>query len=52
MKRLPRVRTIDDWIKYAFEGIGLPEFISWEDFKEKQYYVFPVLRIGKKTRPA
>jgi trimethylamine-N-oxide reductase (cytochrome c) len=22
--------------------MGLPEFISWEDFKDKQYYVFPV----------
>jgi len=28
------------WIKYTYEGIGLPEFISWEDFKKKEYFVF------------
>jgi len=35
-------RTLEDWIKYTYEGIGLPEFISWDEFKEKQYFVFPV----------
>lgn len=34
-------RTVEDLLKYAFDGFGLPEFINWEDFKEKQYYVFP-----------
>jgi anaerobic selenocysteine-containing dehydrogenase len=34
-------KTVEDWMRYAYEGLGLPEFIRWEDFKEKQYYVFP-----------
>jgi trimethylamine-N-oxide reductase (cytochrome c) len=37
-------KTLEDWIKYAYEGIGLPEFISWDEFKEKQYFVFPVAK--------
>jgi trimethylamine-N-oxide reductase (cytochrome c) len=42
-------KSVDDWIKYAFEGLGLPEFINWENFKEKQYFVFPVAPDWEKT---
>ena len=35
-------KTLEDWIKYTYEGIGLPEFIGWDEFKEKEYFVFPV----------
>jgi len=35
-------KSLEGWIKYVYEGIGLPEFIDWETFKEKQYFVFPV----------
>jgi molybdopterin guanine dinucleotide-containing S/N-oxide reductase-like protein len=34
-------KSIEEWIKYAYEGLGLPELIDWEEFKKKQYYVFP-----------
>ncbi len=37
-------KTLEDWIKFAYEGIGLPEFISWDEFKKKQYFVFPVAK--------
>lgn len=31
--------SIDDWRKYAFEQSRVSEEISWEDFKEKGYYI-------------
>jgi trimethylamine-N-oxide reductase (cytochrome c) len=34
-------KTVEDWIKYCFNALGLPELISWEDFSEKGYYVYP-----------
>jgi molybdopterin guanine dinucleotide-containing S/N-oxide reductase-like protein len=44
-------KSVEDLIKYTYEGIGLPEFIGWEDFKEKQYYVFPVAQDWEKDPP-
>ena len=44
-------KTVEDWIKYAYEGLGLPELIDWEDFKEKQYYVYPVAADWEKDPP-
>ena len=35
-------KTVEDWMKSVFDDIGLQEFISWEEFKEKGYYVFPI----------
>jgi len=32
--------TVEDWIKKCFERTSLPEHISFEEFKEKGYYVF------------
>jgi molybdopterin guanine dinucleotide-containing S/N-oxide reductase-like protein len=34
-------KSISEWIKSCFEIMGLPELISWEDFNEKGYYLFP-----------
>ncbi len=34
-------KTVEEWIKYCFEEMRLPELISWEDFNEKGYYVYP-----------
>jgi anaerobic selenocysteine-containing dehydrogenase len=34
-------RSTEDLQKYVFDGLGLAEFISWEEFKAKQYYVYP-----------
>jgi len=33
--------TEDDWIKKLFEISSLPEFIKYEEFKKRGYYVFP-----------
>jgi anaerobic selenocysteine-containing dehydrogenase len=44
-------KTMEDLIKYAYEGIGLPEFIGWEEFKEKQYFVFPVAKDWESDPP-
>jgi len=34
-------RTVEDWIRYAFETSGVPDFISYDEFKEKGYFVIP-----------
>lgn len=34
-------KTDDEWIEYGFEQSGIPEDMSFNDFKEKQYYPFP-----------
>ena len=36
-------KSVDEWIKFAFEESGLEKagLISWEEFKEKEYYVIP-----------
>jgi anaerobic selenocysteine-containing dehydrogenase len=44
-------KTVEDWLQYVYEGMGLPDFISWEDFKEKQHYVFPVADDWEKDPP-
>jgi trimethylamine-N-oxide reductase (cytochrome c) len=44
-------KTVEDWIKYTFEGLGLPELIDWEEFKDKEYYVFPVAKDWENDSP-
>jgi len=44
-------KTIEDLEKSIFEGAGLPESISWEDFREKGYYVFPVAEDWEQDPP-
>lgn len=35
-------KSIDDWIKEVYDNYSdLPSKISWEEFQEKEYYVFP-----------
>jgi molybdopterin guanine dinucleotide-containing S/N-oxide reductase-like protein len=34
-------KTTEDWIRHIFDNSGLPDFISWEEFNEYGYYVFP-----------
>jgi anaerobic selenocysteine-containing dehydrogenase len=34
-------KSVDEWIKAVFKGLNLTKYISWEDFQEKEYYVFP-----------
>jgi len=50
-EELTEGKSIEDWIKYAFEGLGLPDVIDWEEFKQKEYYVFPVAPDWEKDPP-
>jgi molybdopterin guanine dinucleotide-containing S/N-oxide reductase-like protein len=34
--------TVDEMVKEAYEGSGIANLITWEDFNEKGYYVVPV----------
>jgi len=34
-------KCVEEWIKVVYENTGLPNFIKWEKFKEKGYYIFP-----------
>jgi molybdopterin guanine dinucleotide-containing S/N-oxide reductase-like protein len=34
-------KTVEEWIKRYFDEITLSNFIKWEEFKDKEYYVFP-----------
>ena len=42
-------KTLDDWIKNAYEDSSLPEYISWDDFKRKGYFVVPMPEDYKPT---
>jgi trimethylamine-N-oxide reductase (cytochrome c) len=44
-------RSVEDLQKYVFDGLGLAEFISWEEFKEKQYFVYPTAKDWEKDIP-
>jgi molybdopterin guanine dinucleotide-containing S/N-oxide reductase-like protein len=43
--------TEEDWIRKLFQVSSLPEFIKYEDFKKKGYYVFPVPEKYESTPP-
>jgi trimethylamine-N-oxide reductase (cytochrome c) len=36
-------KSVQEWIKYGFDESGVPQegLCTWEEFKEKQYYVVP-----------
>lgn len=34
-------KTVDEWIKYGYENSNAQDLVSWEELKEKQYYVVP-----------
>ena len=39
----------EEWIRNGFEGSGVQDMISWEEFREKGYYVVPTaLRLGER----
>jgi len=35
-------KTVEELQKAIFDGMGFKNFLSWEEFKEKQYYPIPV----------
>jgi molybdopterin guanine dinucleotide-containing S/N-oxide reductase-like protein len=41
-------KTTKEWIKYAFEGLGMANLISWEKFEENGYYVFATVKEWEK----
>jgi anaerobic selenocysteine-containing dehydrogenase len=44
-------KNVQDWMKHFFNGLGLDQLINWEDFKKKQYYVFPTADDWEKDPP-
>jgi trimethylamine-N-oxide reductase (cytochrome c) len=40
-------KTDDEWIKVGFDSCGAPESLSFDDFKEKQFYPFPTRKDWK-----
>jgi trimethylamine-N-oxide reductase (cytochrome c) len=34
-------RTVEEWIKYGYEHSNVQGLVSWEELKEKGYYVIP-----------
>jgi molybdopterin guanine dinucleotide-containing S/N-oxide reductase-like protein len=35
-------RTIEDWIDYIYDSLGMNEIMSRDDFEKKGYYMFPI----------
>jgi molybdopterin guanine dinucleotide-containing S/N-oxide reductase-like protein len=44
-------KTIEELIKSVYDGAGLKDVISWEEFQEKGYYVFPTPQNWEKKTP-
>jgi len=34
-------KSVQEWIKYGYETSGVKDMVSWEELKEKGYYVVP-----------
>jgi len=37
-------KTTEEWLRSVFENFRLSNFTSWEEFKEKEYFVFPLAK--------
>jgi molybdopterin guanine dinucleotide-containing S/N-oxide reductase-like protein len=44
-------KTDEEWMKVFFDSKGLPDFISWEEFKKNGYYIYPIVE-GWEKDPA
>ena len=44
-------KSVEELTKYYFDSLGLPDYISWEDFKEKSYFVIPVAKDWEQDPP-
>jgi len=42
-------KTAEDWIKDAYDNSSLPEYISWEEFQKKGYFIAPLPEDYKPT---
>jgi len=34
-------RSVEEWIKYGYEGLNIQHLVSWDDLNDKGYYVIP-----------
>ena len=44
-------KSVEEWIEHTYENLGLPELISWEEFNEKQYVIFPTAEDWEEDPP-
>jgi anaerobic selenocysteine-containing dehydrogenase len=40
-KEYTKGKTVEEWIKFGYEHSGVQNLVSWEELKEKGYYVVP-----------
>ena len=43
-------KTFDEWAKSFFEEAGLPNYITFEEFRRKQYWLLPVDPLWKENK--
>lgn len=43
-------KTVEEWIKTAYEDSGVKDLVSWEQLREKDYYVVPIAPDWEKDR--
>ncbi len=41
LEEFTRGKSIPEWIRYGFDNCGAADFVTWEEFKEKGYFVIP-----------
>jgi molybdopterin guanine dinucleotide-containing S/N-oxide reductase-like protein len=41
-------KTVHEWQKFIFDNMGFDKWVSWKEFKEKGYFVFPIAKDWKK----
>jgi len=41
-------KTVEEWIKFGYENSGVQDLVSWEELKEKEYYVIPTAKDWEK----
>jgi len=44
-------KTVEEWIKTAYELSGVKDLVSWEELREKSYYVVPIAPDWEKDKP-
>jgi len=47
-EKLTEGKTVEDLEKSVFDNMELQDYISWDNFKEKEYYVFPAAKDWEK----
>ncbi len=51
LDKYTRNRSVEDWMKFAFQVSGAADHISYEELKKKQYWVVPIDPEWKKYPP-